>query len=489
MTGHTDGIPGMTPGRTAPGTEPVIWQEPPRYMTGPKKTDDIDKESPLEMDPIYAHLRTMYEEKQQPEHVDAPPGSEDRQDPVQAKRTPAMDGPPIDHKAAIDPDWTAACGAGWIPEDGSGPVPPARNTYRTQALARKAGAVPIPERLALITAKEYQNALTPVKNGSAYIQPLLEEVVKHLTYSGDKFFYDGVEMTDTQLETKFNNSKEAANNVDAFLLLALYSVILGEIQRVTSAMDTDTILKLIDDQRFLMFPVVIYMPEFMARLGWARTISAQDIQTLSDKILSYNGVTGRMKCRRGFHNIPFMLSTGLDPDTNNLTITSPYMNKLVIQIFDASIERITEGQEKKPRLKRNGKPFTQPTYSRMIKTSICKEKNERAKAIVKMVVELIETSGDRHPKLKARTIVNRVKDLKAAYDAAESTSDKNKKLRRAFAKAWELLETKTWLRTYYPGITLPDVNDKDCIPTTTTIDTMVFIFHNNGKTKIVKEDN
>ena len=87
------------------------------------------------------------------------------------------------------------------------------------------------------------------------------------------------------------------------------------------------------------------------------------------------------------------------------------------------------------------------------------------------------------PHIKAETIVERNTQLKESLMASKSTSDKNKKLNRAFTKAWELLRTQTDLLNTYKNIVLPDPKAPDfCkyIPTTSTLDT-VYEFPHEGK--------
>ena len=94
----------------------------------------------------------------------------------------------------------------------------------------------------------------------------------------------------------------------------------------------------------------------------------------------------------------------------------------------------------------------------MVKSEIVNERNRRAAEIVCIVVTLIEQCGDGGtPHIKVKTIVERCPDLKNALDSAKTSSDKSKILRRAFSKAWQLLETKTHLRTHYKNIKFPSL--------------------------------
>ena len=90
--------------------------------------------------------------------------------------------------------------------------------------------------------------------------------------------------------------------------------------------------------------------------------------------------------------------------------------------------------------------------------SIVKERNKRAVEIVIVVVTTIEQAGKYTPHLKAKTIIERIPQLQESLDKAKTNSDKNKILKRAFTKAWELLwkchtsDYRSCLRScHFPG--------------------------------------
>ena len=158
------------------------------------------------------------------------------------------------------------------------------------------------------------------------------------------------------------------------------------------------------------------------------------------------------------------------------------MVRVIQDIYKASIRK---SKVNLPRTDRSGNMLTLPSHSYLIKSSITKEKNKKAAEIVFIIVTLIEQAGNCTPHIKASTIVERNTQLRESIESSKSTSDKNKKLSRAFTKAWELLRTQTTLTETYKNIRLPDPSAPDFskyIPTTSTLDT-VFEFPHEGKTE------
>ena len=129
-------------------------------------------------------------------------------------------------------------------------------------------------------------------------------------------------------------------------------------------------------------------------------------------------------------------------------------------------------------MKSDGTPQMLPSHSYLIKSSIAKERNKKAVEIVTIVVTTIEQAGPAGvPHIKARTIVERNTLLSETLSKCVRDSNRNTILKRAFTKAWELLETQTDLRKKYPDIALPDPNNPMMIPTMATLDTVYTFTH------------
>lgn len=173
---------------------------------------------------------------------------------------------------------------------------------------------------------------------------------------------------------------------------------------------------------------------------------------------------------------PAIIYLGHDPEKNTISFCSPYMVKIISNIHKASIKRDKTG---KPLLKKNGEPQMLPAYSYLTDMAITKEKNKKAVEIVLIVVALIEQSGNNTPHIKVQTIVDRNRLLYESLREQRAGS-KNILLSRAFKKAWELLNTKTYLSSVYKNIQLPNPEDISAIPTSSTLN-MVFKFPHKGK--------
>lgn len=234
------------------------------------------------------------------------------------------------------------------------------------------------------------------------------------------------------------------------------------------------------------------MPKFLEALGYTpRGCGREDADFVIAKISSCERVLGIIRewggCREYNSPYPVVKFMGYDEKTNIVHFSCPYLNILVQRITQASIK--TDGRDT-PRLKRSGKPMTKPAHSYLIRYDISKERNTRAVIIVNIVVTMTEQAGSQCmkpmgpngeefivPNISARTIIERCPDLEKALDAARTSSDRNKILKRAFSKAWELLRTHTYLTKAYKDTVLPDT-----IPTAANLD-MVFEFPHKGKVR------
>lgn len=346
---------------------------------------------------------------------------------------------------------------------------------RTLKQAQQAGAVVgIPKKLALPTLPPYQYAMSTNKNTSCYLQPVLKQIIDNMAFQNGKLYFAGTDATNIDLEPYYDNQTETISMLDIPMLRALYTILADEVGKEAGRKSIEEINAWINDPQYTMHSVRIYLPAFLKAIGRESNCSKNDIDFAIKKITSYSNVMGIETTPRGPGYFPLMIFGGYHPEDNTIQFASPYLNRLVITLFNARIKTEPLGRSK---LKRNGKPFMLPTHSYMVKTSIIKERNKRAVEIVCAVVTVIEQAGRGIPHIKGRTLVNRVPDLKNAIETAASCSDQNKILRRAFKKAWELLRTQTDLKDHYKNIQFPTK-----IPTMTKLDDTIKFPH-EGKTK------
>lgn len=334
-----------------------------------------------------------------------------------------------------------------------------KNLHRTKA---KAGdTAKIPAKLPIITNPAYQNALTFIKNASAYLQPLSD--TSNLKYSAGTFLYNGLPATQEKLSPLYTN--EAIESFNFPLLLALYGIILDS-SPLANGWDYDK-------------KITIYFPEFAHKIGKAPNIGKRDITEYTNDIRSFQTVVGIIgNGTNGNGILPVISYAEQDEQTHTISFSSPYMVKLIHDIHEASIRKNKKGQ---PLLKKNGEPMMLPSHSYIVDMSIVSEKNKKALEIVFVIVALIEQAGHGIPHIRADTIISRCPRLHKSL-AGQSAGNKNNLLKRAFSKAWDLLTEKTALATVYNNIQLPDAKDIAAIPTSSTL-SMVFTFPHDGKGK------
>ena len=335
--------------------------------------------------------------------------------------------------------------------------------YRTR---KKSGTMtPIPASIPTITIKSFQNAMTLNLDDKAYLQPLSS--LDNLVFENGILYFDGLPATAAKLSNRY--TKEGIDNINLPILRMFYAIIM---ERFMKTWNED---KSIDEV------ISIYYPDLAKRMGKSSNISRLDIENFISTITSFQNIMGIVdKGTRGNDILPVLVFMGNDVDKNIIRFSSPYMVRVIQDIYKASIRK---SKVDLPITDKQGNVLTLPSHSYLIKSSITKEKNKKAVEIVFIIVTLIEQAGNNVPHIKAETIVERNTQLKESLMASKSTSDKNKKLNRAFTKAWELLRTQTDLLTTYKNIVLPDPKAPDfCkyIPTTSTLDT-VYEFPHEGK--------
>ncbi len=331
-----------------------------------------------------------------------------------------------------------------------------RKEYRTRA---KAGnVVNIPEKYAIITQPNYQNAMGLFQEGNAYLQPLTN--VDGLEYKNGKLYFRGLPASKAQLKEYY--TKDVPDIIDLPLIRIFYSIVLN------------TFLHNLKKNIPQTPSLSIYLPELFAFWG-RRTINREQTVELIEKIMSYHTLVGVVDGDL----LPVIVYMGENQKNNTLSFSSPYMNRVIEKVYKVSICTDKNGQ---PKLKKNGEPKTLPVYSYLIKPSIKNEKNQKAVEIVHIVTTLIEQCGDNKPHISARTIVDRNLQLQYSIEG-QTPANQNNMLRRAFSKAWELLRTQTDLEKVYPGIELPDPKNANNIPTSSRLEKTVFTFKHNGKHK------
>lgn len=334
--------------------------------------------------------------------------------------------------------------------------------YRTKAQA--GDVADIPSYLPVITNRKYQNSISLTEDKTAYLQPI--HSAESLVFANGKLLFEGLPMTAARLRRISTNN--GIENIDLPLLRVFYGIILERFSQ--------SICK----GNYVEEVVTIYYPDFARRIGKSSNISRSDVEALIGSILRFHTILGVTE--KGKEILPVLLYIREDRQNNTISFSSPYMTRVIMDVYDASIKRDRMGL---PVMKQNGLPLTAPAYTYLIRSSLAKERNHKAAEIVVIIVRLIEIAGNSTPHIRASTIVDRNCLLSECLNKTERASDKNKVLKRSFAKAFELLITQTRLQEVYADIQLPDPNDADFqirfIPTMSTLSTIVYEFPHKGK--------
>lgn len=333
---------------------------------------------------------------------------------------------------------------------------------------KKAGVVAsIPEKLPIITIKTFQNAMSLNDDSNAHLRVVTakdQDILEKINiYMGNNSLFCG------------NFSLINDDNLEIFnfpLLKVFYGIILSEYDKTIAKSGTISEI------------VTIYYPDFAEKIGKKRNISRKDVVETIKNILRFQNIVGIVGNDRSI--LPVLLYMGEDRRRNTISIASPYMVRIIEEIFRVSIKKNKNGVTV---LTSNGTPELLPSHTFLPSMKLGKERNQKAVEIVCIIVATIEQAGSRTntvPHISAKTIIERNPLLKHSIENTKNNANKNKYLYRAFSKAWELLRTHTDIMEKYKNIKLPDPEDKDFkakyIPTMSTLD-MVFEFPHEGKIK------
>ena len=333
-----------------------------------------------------------------------------------------------------------------------------KKPYRTAA---KAGNVikNYPQSIATVTLPSYDNAISLCDNGNAYLAPLPS--TDGLKFKDGKMFFEGNLAPISAAQLQNMKTKENINSIDLPLLRSFYSILLSENQKSKKKLDV----------------ISLYIPDLAAHLGKPRNLNEERIQGIIADVQKFHNIVGLIKTPWGDSIFPVLNFEGYDKEANTISFSSPYMNYLMNKLLELSIRKDGNG---KPKLKKNSEPLRLPRHSYAIKSDIVKERNKNAIENVFIIVNTIEKAGSNTPHLAASTIIERNPQFK---EALERSTNQTQLLQRCFKKTWELLRSKTFLSDMYKDIELPDPKDPANIPTTKTLNSMVFKFPHNGKKK------
>lgn len=296
------------------------------------------------------------------------------------------------------------------------------------------------KHISLIIDQDYESGLSLRKSGNAYLTPLFK--TDGLNYNADtgKLSFEGLPASEATLEEINRGKIVEIGEFDLPLLRLFYSIILTDFRESFNA------------NREINESFTIYLPDLAELMGKGRNISAEETIAIRNKVGAFQNIYGIIRDpkypKRIGSALPLLVSLGYDDTTNTIRFSSPYMLRLIQRLYDVTVRR------SKFRLDKKGEPdgFLLTEHADIINTSIIKERNKRAVEIVFAIVTMIEQSDNINVCITIQDILDRSPQLAEALKKTARTSNKNTLLKRAFLKAYELLEKQTLLKERYPNM-------------------------------------
>ena len=299
-----------------------------------------------------------------------------------------------------------------------------------------------PEKLAVITSRNYQNGLTFNKDNTAYLQ-----VINRERLDDRKLFYLCTNDSNMELPRYYDDSYVAISSVDLELLHCLYRIISHDIELTTqSAGEMDQKLK---DSRYIHRSITIYVRDLLKMMGYKPNNGHKTEVDVIDRIKSFGKVFGIMEnggsgpaARKAYEVVRF---EEYNEENNTIRFTCPYLHVLALKVLLSGIK------DKKP------------THSFLVKSNIAKNHGRtemEAFEIVCAAVKLIEQAGRTGAHIRVKKMLERCPSLRKKYEATRSWN-KHNVLERAFGKAWKFLNEYTDLSGKYKNIQLPTTDAKN----------------------------
>lgn len=370
--------------------------------------------------------------------------------------------------------------------------------YRTERLAEEAyeDLREVPEKLFLLSHKDYQSSFDyQVTDGenSPHMRMLKEGL--DIQFENGQLTIGGNPASKVDLIDMY--TKKDITNLDTVMLRNLFSIIwfnlrddIDEVAPVATKQDENDfydhmsphekhrsqIEKWIDFDRWWRrnlygYTIRIYVPKFMAYLGYDANYSQAMVDAEVEKIKQFNSVIGIMNVPLGNKvfpdDLPVMMFSGYERSTNTIMFFSPYMNRVVEDAL-RNTTQVWKDRRGKAKLKSNGEMIYLPPVTTSVDSAIASAKNKRAAELVIQLAILFAGAGDMDPNIRVDTLIDRCPNLRESLFMAENWDTKNKMLRRSFMTMWDYIDKYTNFAEEYE---LPRV-----VPTMKTYKKMKFVF-------------
>lgn len=317
----------------------------------------------------------------------------------------------------------------------------------------------------VISDNKYKHALTPQKNKTAYIAVIDPKAFDGLTIQ------DGYLRLDDEIMGRFGQcikgKYEDISEIDLPLLIQCYTAAF----KALHSSDSHTI--------------TVYQPQFFKEMG-IDTHGSKSADIMK-KITAFRDLWGYLATATDKSLVKVFDLIEINEKNQTMTFAAPYMI------------RIWEKLDAKNHIERNSKKgelisYDRPYHNSLVHSTIANERNKTAVELVYLITSGLllrgfipdgKTYNRKQIKnipqgtitysVTFRTLLKNAPLLRNRIDSYSSISDKNRALRRAFEKAYSLLETKTDAQQYFCNLQW-----QTFIPTMTTLDA-VLTFTHEGK--------
>lgn len=312
----------------------------------------------------------------------------------------------------------------------------------------------------IISDDQYKHALTTQKNKTAYIAVIDPAAFDGLTI--EKGFVRLDNDTMGKIKRYARGKYEDISEIDFPLLVQCYTAAFKSVHSYGE------------------HTVTVYTPQFFKEMGI--DTHGEKSADMMRKIAAFSDLWGFLG-NDGTMGKVFDLIL-IDPEKQTMTFAAPYMM------------RIWEKLDKKNHIERQTKKgelisYDRPYHNSLVHSTIVSERNKPAVELVSLMTSGIlrrgfPPDGSTYHKKKTknvsqeiitysvtfRTLLNNAPLLRSRIATYSSIADKNRALRRAFEKAYELLETKTDAQQYFCNLKW-----NNYIPTMTTLDAVLTFTH------------
>ena len=320
----------------------------------------------------------------------------------------------------------------------------------------------------VISDKKYQHGLTTQQNKYAYIALMQPDFFNQLDFKDGTFIYDG---ETAGIVKKYSKGKYTdVQELDIPLLTQIY----------TAAVRANI--------RHDAYTITVSLPQFFREMGVE--VQKGNAPDIMEKLHSFEQCVGIMPGEQAISKLFIVID--LDMKNQTMTFAVPY------------IMRLHEVLETKNRIERKTRKdelieYKQPYHNMLVHSSIVKERNKTAVELVYSITTGLLQRGytpdiqtyrkkdakTQYPdritySVRFRTLINDAPLLRKRIQSYKDTKDKNKALRRAFEKAFQLLKSKTDAGEWFVNLQYNEI-----IPTMTTLDDELIFTHDgrNGDYK------